>query len=841
MNVGSADACRFRTLPPRDPSSSGTVYARVFAREGLPVVASLITGLLITVVAATFVKDWEVQEQRNLLAQVSAEHVEALKGQLIRSMEVLYAIESLFDARKEISRSEFSAFVANTLSRRREIQGLAWDPRVPAIDRDQWEARAHKDGFNAFQIVEQQHDGQLGPAGQRPEYFPVFFMENLSGNEPALGFDLRSEEKRRAALERARDSGLATATPPIRLVQETGSQRGFLVLLPIYDGPVSSLEERRRSLLGFAVAVYRIGDLVDASLQAAVTRGLGVTVTDAGTRQVIYQRASLNPGGVPWATTIDVAGRSWTLQFETAAPLGGSTFLWQASATLAAGTIITFLLSAYLWSQGRRTAELATSNEALHAEVGVRQLAEARAETASRAKSAFLANMSHEIRTPLNAIVGYADILLRRGELDTFNRDAIRTIAGSSGHLLHLINEILDLSKIDAGRMDITRAEFDLHPLVREIAIMFQPLCNAKHLTLCVEGLDREPSLPLVGDASKVRQVLINLLGNAVKYTETGIVTLRVLDIGEFQWRFEVEDTGPGIPRAIRDCIFEPFQQGHGNETSGTGLGLAIARRQVELMGGTLMLASGPPSGSLFHFTLPLPPAAVPLVPESMSFDLCRLAPSQRVRALVVDDVIENRRVLSTMLEMAGCETLVAENCRQAVECAREFEPDIIFVDLRLPGTDGLATAQRLRAEIGHARIVAMSASVLDRERERCLAAGCDEFVAKPFRSDQIYARVTDLLGVRFDVVRQPRMPAPDIEPGDRGPVVLPGDLAVRLSHAAELQSATSLRGCLNELDELGPNGRHLADHLRPFLARYDMESIQRIVGDLPVTSAARS
>ena len=196
--------------------------------------------------------------------------------------------------------------------------------------------------------------------------------------------------------------------------------------------------------------------------------------------------------------------------------------------------------------------------------------------------------------------------------LDALQRDAVQTIAGSSSHLLHLINEILDLSKIDAGRMETARAQFDLQALVREILVMFQRLCEEKDLALLVEGLDGRCSLPVVGDAGKLRQVLINLLGNAVKFTETGAVTLRLIDRGRGQWRFDVEDTGPGIPCQIRERIFEPFQQGGtGSRKGGTGLGLSIARRQVELMGGTLTLESSGESGSMFAVTLPLPSASV--------------------------------------------------------------------------------------------------------------------------------------------------------------------------------------------------------------------------------------
>jgi signal transduction histidine kinase/CheY-like chemotaxis protein len=835
--------------------------------------------VILTAVAFAVVRDWEMRERVNLVVQVSAEHVEALRGQLIRSIEVLYAIASLLDARRDITRQEFKDFVEDTLARHPELQGLAWDPRVPATTRAQWEARAREEGFGTYEFVEQEQDGTLVRAGARPEYFPVFFMESLTGNEPALGFDLQSEAKRRFALERARDTGLAAATAPIRLVQEPASQLGFLVLLPIYDGRATSLEERRARLRGFTVAVYRIGDLVEASLRPAVAKGLAVTVTDTESAQTIYRRAPETPAGVPWETSIDVGGRSWTLRFEPTPGFAGSSPLWQSLATLGAGTTITALLFSYLWSHSRRmhatelrirtatadlsaeiherrrveqqlrsarddlearvrerTAELAAANEALHGEVAIRQRAEAEAEAANHAKSAFLASMSHEIRTPLNAIFGYAQILLRHEPLDAFERDAVQTIAGSSEHLLQLINQILDLSKIDAGRMEVVRAEFDLHGLTQDIVMMFQPLCEEKALTLCVEGVDpRQPS-PVVGDAVKLRQVLINLLGNAVKFTARGTVTLRLRDRGDGQWRFEVEDTGPGIPAGVRDRLFEPFQQGHGAAgKGGTGLGLAIARRQVELMEATLVLDSTEGRGSLFHFTVHLPSASARLPIADVQAARRRVSPGHSVRALIVDDVSENRNVLATMLGMAGCETAVAASGLEAIESVRRSAPDIVFMDLRLPEVDGLDTMRRIARERGaeRPRVVAMSAAVLDGERERSLAAGCDAFVAKPFRADDIYDCLADLLGVTFDLPDGSGAPRVAVMV-DGALAAIPEEVAARMRRAADAHSATALKACLGELDGLGPDGRDLADHLRRLLASYDMNAIQRIVGRLP-------
>ena len=472
------------------------------------------------------------------------------------------------------------------------------------------------------------------------------------------------------------------------------------------------------------------------------------------------------------------------------------------------------------------------------AEIDIRKRAEATAEAASRAKSEFLANMSHEIRTPMNAILGYSQILLRDAALHPFQRDALATISHSSDHLLHLINEILDLSKIDAGRMELEPSDFDLVALVRELAALFQHPCEEKKLGLRVEGLDDRRILPLRGDGGKLRQVLINLLGNAVKFTEHGRVTLRVTAHENDAWEFAVSDTGMGIPEKAQLAIFNPFQQGPGARgQGGTGLGLTIARRQVELMGGKLEVRSEPDKGSTFFFTVRLPAiagrAAIPLETREVE----HLAKGSQVRALVVDDIRENREVLSAMLAAIGCEIVLAENGRQALEAVSVSHPDIVFMDMRLPEIDGLEATRRIVSDYGTIglKVVAMSASALEHERQMYFKAGCDDFIAKPFRTTRLYDCLHHLLGVEFEY-RKSEAVNGHAHSLDLGRIVLPEELVTRLMMAAELHSATVLKSCLREVEETGPSGQRLAGHLREFLASYDMEMIQKVVAQIAIT-----
>jgi CheY-like chemotaxis protein len=449
--------------------------------------------------------------------------------------------------------------------------------------------------------------------------------------------------------------------------------------------------------------------------------------------------------------------------------------------------------------------------------------------------------MSHEIRTPLNAILGYTQIPLSGSGLHPFQRDAMGTIASSSNHLLRVINEILDLSKIDAGRMEIIRNEFDLVGMATELTGMFQLSCEDKGLGLRVAGMEGLRMAPVVGDEGKLRQVLINLLSNAVKFTDRGSIVLTIRQKEIDSWYFEVADTGDGISAERQALVFMPFQQGpNPGGRGGTGLGLTIARRQVELVGGKLELESEPGQGSRFYFTLALSPAAISNGGIRPVLEVERLTAGTTVRALVVDDIRENREVLSLMLGMIGCEVLLGENGRQALEVARISHPHIVFMDIRLPEMNGLEATQRILHEFGaHGpKIVDTSASVLEHERASYLQAGCHDFVAKPFQTEAIYASLKHLLGVEF--VYKQRLANQSGETAmDLSQITLPEDLVTRLVMAAELHSTTVLKSCLKEMDGFGPNEHRLAEHLRGFLTSYEMETIQRIIAQIPVEPEA--
>ena len=456
------------------------------------------------------------------------------------------------------------------------------------------------------------------------------------------------------------------------------------------------------------------------------------------------------------------------------------------------------------------------------------RLAKEQAEGASRAKSLFLANMSHEIRTPMNAVLGYTQIIEGDAELPPKYRRPLKAIRVAGNHLISLIDDILDLSKIEAGAMELNLRDFDLGDLTEDISEMFRMRCEQKGLAWRTQVRIGERAVR--GDDRKLRQVLINLLGNAVKFTDRGQIGLRVEQDGR-RYAFSVADTGPGITASARERIFEPFQQAEeGGVKGGTGLGLAITKRQIELMGGTLALDSTPGEGSRFCFALELAPAEGALTSTGeQAHRALHLADHQRVRALVVDDVEDNREVLSGLLERVGVEVVTANDGAQALERIAEQCPDIVFMDVRMPVMDGLTAVRHLRERWPKEPIVcvAITASGLLRQRSVYLDAGFDDFIGKPFLFETVWDCMARHLHLDLDQASAEEAPSgAATQTADIAAVRLPEALRERLLAAAEINALTEIEALIGELKRLDPAVQALADELEGLLVQYDTDRI---------------
>ncbi len=368
--------------------------------------------------------------------------------------------------------------------------------------------------------------------------------------------------------------------------------------------------------------------------------------------------------------------------------------------------------------------------------------------------------MSHELRTPLNSILGFSALVRDAPELSEKHREDLATVCRSGEHLLGLIDDVLDTAKIEAGRVMLNHTSFDLGDLVRDCIAMIRVRASAKGLDLF---LDSDPMVPqfVRSDAGKLRQVLVNLIGNAVKFTERGSVTVRLnarrvdasRDIGLI---LRVEDTGIGIAPEDQARIFDVFvQAGQSSAQKGTGLGLSITQQFVHMMGGTIHVESSIGKGSQFRVELPVQEAveSEATVAKDDRGQVVDLAPGQAgYRMLIVEDKRENWRLLQRLLQDVGFQVQVAEDGAKGIEIFRTWHPHLIWMDIRLPGMGGLEATSRIRAMEGGRRvkIVALTASAFAQEREEILAAGADDFLRKPYRRDEIFDSITRHLGVKY-------------------------------------------------------------------------------------------
>jgi len=844
----------------------------------------VLAGLVMTLLLFGLVRQAELASFKTGLESDVALRTDTIINKIDDSQLVVVALRSFLAASDEVTRKDFADFAFPFLHERTEIKALSWNPRITNQQRKRFEELGRSEQQHAqFAITERDSKGNVIAAAVRDAYYPIRYIEPLADNRKALGFDVGSHPVRLAALEQARDTGKPTATERIMLVQDGQPRYSVLVFNPLYAAgmPVATVAERRQALQGFTVAVLNIEKLLVSALGKTAPIGLPFDLLDLSApkeRQLLHHWSARLHRDNAWfsslipdlpATTrkFSFAGREWALVMIPNQAYLARNYPLAYWLLLPAGLLMSVLLGAYfrtLTTQRqvleeqvlKRTAELRSSEanlkelnshleervsdrtSQLEAAIHALSVSKEQAEAANRAKSIFLANMSHEIRTPLNAVLGFSQIVMRDPALSPEHRHNLQIVNRSGEQLLTLINDVIDVAKLEAGRVALEKAVFDLPAMLDQLVEQFLPRAAAVSLQLMHEPAVDLPRY-LTADAEKIRHILSNLLDNALKFTREGGVSLRsriCCREGQNWLEIEVQDSGQGISPEDRERIFNAFEQAEAGriQQGGTGLGLTISRDYARLMGGDLSVSGSPGHGSCFHLTVPvmLVSGEPDLQQQEQPRRIKRLKPGQpSCRILVVDDRDTNREILIKLLTPLGCVMLEAVNGQAGLEAFVAHKPHLVLMDVVMPVMDGREATRRIRAlpEGKKVPIIAVSASVFEDQLQEVMEAGASAFLRKPLREDELYAKLVRLLPFEFEYDDAEETDVAEASPAelDHELAQLPQELCCQLITAARGLDKAELQALMAPFAASAPG---IVEQLRSLADSYRFDLIEELV-----------
>ncbi|QPJ66203.1 MAG: response regulator [Candidatus Nitrohelix vancouverensis] len=818
----------------------------------LQAVGIFVAGVVLSVFAFDY--SWK-QKQSAWVEQLRQEALEdtlILVGKLEVAEREMLGILSMFRSTGRVEEGAFQTYVFPLLNRNDFIDGFQWAPMVQHDQLDEFIQKMKSEGRPRFRILQKGNRAVPNAELNDEEYFPLLFTLDKRSGQDEIGFNLSSDPQAQQAIYDARDSGFLSSMETMEADESGDKKIRIHVYAPFYDHyPIPEfLAERRANFLGVIHGIYHVEKMVRDMVAPYMHKGMNLVVYKGFDQdRKLFGRLWENPK-TEFQTPVNFANSRWLLVWQADYNfLGGpdlSVPFWLGG-SLFGGAFLLAVIFQMLASRTRhvenlvniRTGELTEANLHLTEEVSAREKAEMdllaakdEAEVANRAKSVFLANMSHEIRTPMNAILGYSQIMIRRRDLPTWMKKNISNILSSGNHLLQIINDILDISKIEAGKMEVHKVDFDLNRLLQEIDWMISPKAREKQLSLSVSS-PGEGNRIVFGDELKLRQTLINLLDNAVKFTDQGWVSLSVTERAEGWYHFKIEDTGRGMTADFAERLYRPFQQETERlKRGGTGLGLAISKKQVELMGGDLKCDSTQEEGSRFAFTLQLPPGSEEgLISSDASEGNLRKQNGDTIHALIVDDDPMSREILESILNGAGVATRTAADGMEALAMIDSAIPDLVFMDMRMPAMNGADTIRAIRMKYsGMKNIIGISASALDDERLHYLSQGCREFIPKPFGVDDVLSCVSRIMRVTT-----PPKPRDALADKVEAPALSISDSwRKRIVNAAGMHNMTELKQCCNELASQGANGKALSAALELLVSNYDTKGILKLLQTIP-------
>tara|TARA_R110000744_G_scaffold210545_1_gene329664 strand:- start:210 stop:2624 length:2415 start_codon:yes stop_codon:yes gene_type:complete len=702
--------------------------------------------------------------------------------------EALVFARGFIQASNYVGRDEWRRFIeaAKLDESYPGVQGFAYVQRVNPVDLQIFIAELEAQGVEDFNLTT--HKGFKRTSEDDP-YYLIKYDEPEERNKGVIGLDVSAKPANKEVYDRATDTNSAQISAPLLLKQQetTDSRIGLVIVLPDYNQglPLDTVSQRRFAVKGWVVVSLDMKHFVESVVRPQCTFDrVQMTSKDwHGNDTELFDTRNIDPilncepchtthQGVVSTFSSTFGGQAFNVRI-VASPLDPSTphsakhlhaDLNQAHSTLILSIELTLFLAAITLfiSYGRsRAITLARNvmNSLRASENELRQFAY-NAQRANKAKSEFLANMSHEIRTPMTAILGYTDVL---SEMTPQHEDparmqrAVNRILSAGEHMLAVINEVLDLSKIESGKLEIRPAPCRIGEILAETRNTMKDRANKANLELNVKFVNPIPATIII-DSYRIRQVLLNLVGNAIKFTEEGTVTIAVRTTKK-HIHFEVQDTGIGVEQDRLEILFSPYTQEDSTTNAahqGTGLGLSISRQLAEMMGGSLTATSAVGIGSVFTCSLPLN------VPEGAANEFTTELPSYTIthnvdqnspkkslvgRVLVAEDGPDNQRLLEHFLTQAGLTVTLVENGQLALETIRKNNHyDLIVMDMQMPVIDGYQATQALRARGCTLPILALTANAMSDDRQKCLDAGCDEYETKPIHKARLLRTVQRLL-----------------------------------------------------------------------------------------------